>query len=325
MLTDLFESIPEEILSSSQQLDLNIQSKNCSEAINSLLQRTVLLGGKRLRPLLTLLMGSFFGAKNEQILPYAKAIEMVHGASLAHDDVIDLATQRRGAPSINIDASNKKAVLAGDFLLADVIVSLSETGNLELVKQMSYVIQDLALGEWIQADAKENKNYTREIIESIASKKTASVMSWCCFAAAIEQNLSTNIIHYAKELGSNLGLAFQLMDDTLDFSGASQKDYQLDLKNGMLNSVVYEWLELNPDKMKAFKLGEDIYDLVGDNNLSEAVSIIQKNAHAHLNKCKEILILLQEELPQSIQSLECHQRSIKPLNLIIDYMGGRKF
>jgi geranylgeranyl pyrophosphate synthase len=325
MLKELFDSIPKEILSSSQQLNLNIESKNCHQAINSLLQRTVLLGGKRLRPLLTLLMGPFFGAENSKCLPYAKAIEMVHAASLAHDDVIDLATQRRGAPSINIDASNKRAVLAGDFLLADVIVSLSETGNLELVKQMSYVIQDLALGEWIQADAKENRNYTREIIENIALKKTASVMSWCCYAAAIDQKLPENIIQYAKELGSHLGLAFQLMDDSLDFSGASKKDYQLDLKNGMLNSVVYEWLELNPDKMNAFKSGEDIYVLVGDNNLSEAVSIIQKNAHVHLRKCKEILILLQQELPLSITSLTSHKNSIKPLNLIIDYMGGRKF
>jgi geranylgeranyl pyrophosphate synthase len=325
MLVELFETIPKDILESSQKLDLNIESKNCDDAVNSLLQRTVLLGGKRLRPLLTLLMGSFFGANTKSIIPFAKAIEMVHGASLAHDDVIDLATQRRGAPSINVDASNKKAVLAGDFLLADVIVSLSNTGQLELVKEMSFVIQDLALGEWIQSDAKESKHYTREIIENIAHKKTASVMSWCCFAGAIAEDMPQNIVQYARELGSHLGLAFQLMDDTLDFSGASQKDYQLDLKNGMLNSVVYEWLELNPEKMKSFKEGEDIYSLVGDHNLSDAVTIVQTTAHNHLEKCKEILSLLQNELSSDIKNSKNHQQSIVPITRIIDYMGGRKF
>jgi geranylgeranyl pyrophosphate synthase len=325
MLIELFETIPKDILDTSQQLNLNIKSKNCNEAINSLLQRTVLLGGKRLRPLLTILMGSFFGANTKSMLPFARAIEMVHAASLAHDDVIDLATERRGAPSINVDASNKKAVLAGDYLLANVIVLLSETGNLKLVKEMSHVIEDLAQGEWIQSDAKESKHYSREIIENIAHKKTASVMSWCCLSGAINQNMPNTVVDYSRQLGSHLGLAFQLMDDTLDFSGSSKKDYQLDLKNGMLNSVVYEWLELNPEKMKAFKSGEDIYTLVGDNNLSEAVSIVQKIAHMHLGKCKEILSLLQKELPENITKMKNHQDSILPITRIIDYMGGRKF
>lgn len=325
MLTDLFQSIPKDILETSQKLDLNIESKNCNEAVNSLLQRTVLLGGKRLRPLLTLLMGSFFGSDTEKMKPFAKAIEMVHGASLAHDDVIDLATTRRGVPSINVDASNKKAVLAGDFLLADVIVTLTKTGQLELVKEMSYVIQDLAMGEWIQSDAKDSREYTSEIIENIAHKKTASVMSWCCLAGAILENEPQNIVQYARELGVHLGLAFQLMDDTLDFSGQSQKDYQLDLKNGMINAVVYEWLVLNPDKMQAFKNGEDIYTLVGDHNLSEAVTLVQKKAEDHLNRSRELLQLLQTEISPEVKSTSLHQESIKPMELIIDYMGGRKF
>ncbi|MBT7608662.1 MAG: hypothetical protein HN576_02830 [Bacteriovoracaceae bacterium] len=325
MLVELLNTIQKDILKASQELNLNIESKNCDDAINSLLQRTVLLGGKRLRPLLTLLMGSFFNADTKSMIPFARAIEMVHGASLAHDDVIDLATQRRDAPSINVDASNKKAVLAGDYLLADVIVSLANTGNLELVKQMSYVIQDLALGEWLQSDAKESKVYTRKIIENIAHKKTASVMSWCCFAGAIVQNMPSNITKYAKELGFHLGIAFQLMDDTLDFSGLNQKDYQLDLKNGMLNSVVYEWLELNPEKMKSFVEGEDIYTLVGDDNLSDAVAIVQTTALNHLEKCKEILELLQTELPADIQESSNHKQSIVPIHCIIEYMGGRKF
>ncbi len=325
MLANLFKEIPEDILYSSQKMDLNIESKSCEEAINSLLQRTVLLGGKRLRPLLTLLMGSFFGAETKKMIPFAKAIEMVHGASLAHDDVIDLAESRRGRPSINVDASNKKAVLAGDFLLADVIVTLTETGKLELVREMSYVIQDLSVGEWIQSDAKESRYYGRDIIQKIAFKKTASVMAWCCFAGAIVQDLPENIIKYARELGGHLGLAFQLMDDTLDFSGQSQKDYQLDLKNGIINSVVFEWLELNLEKKKLFQAGKEIQHLIGDENLTEAVTIVQKTAKEHLVKARELLMVLQEELPEELRNNELHKRAIKPMELIIEYMGGRQY
>src|SRR5690606_31879505 len=123
----------------------------------------VLLGGKRLRPLLTYLCGNFFGVKADALDVYAKAIEMVHAASLSHDDVVDGANTRRGKPSINAESSNKQAVLAGDYLLADVIVELTKQGDLTLVQEMSYVIQALAEGEWIQLDAAASRQYTREL------------------------------------------------------------------------------------------------------------------------------------------------------------------
>ncbi|TNF28192.1 MAG: polyprenyl synthetase family protein [Deltaproteobacteria bacterium] len=325
MLTELLSSIDPHILESINEMELGIESENCNKEVNQLLQNTVLVGGKRLRPMLTQLMGAFFGRSVEEVVPFAKAIELVHAASLAHDDVIDNATERRGVPSINIAGSNKKAILAGDYLLADVIVTLTKTGHLELVKEMSFVIQDLAEGEWIQSDACESRHYTEEIIKKIAELKTASVMSWCCLAPAYLSGQSDNLVEYARSFGSHLGLAFQMMDDTLDFSGQSKKDQLLDLKNGVVNSVVYKWFTMRPDVFDKFKSGEDIMSLVGEENLDKAVEAIQKQAHWHLEQAKNVLGIMETELSNEIKNTSAHKNSIKPLNLIIDYMGGRKF
>lgn len=322
MLSSFLQTVPKKTLWRVQTLDLNIESKTCHHEVNSLLQRTVLMGGKRLRPLLTYLMGNLFNVDSERLTPYAKSIEMVHAASLSHDDVIDNATTRRGKPSINKVGSNKKAVLAGDYLLADVIVSLTNEGHLDLVREMSCVIQDLAEGEWIQLDASEERQYSRELIEKIAAKKTASVMSWCCIAPAYLAKQSHAVIEYARQFGHNLGIAFQLMDDTLDFSGNSKKDNMLDLQNGIVNAVVFEWLELNPEYKEKFKNGENIKSLLDQNKLDEAIEIVKNRALKHLDQCHELLeILIREAGLNQDRAKEAK----RPLELILQYLAERKF
>jgi geranylgeranyl pyrophosphate synthase len=324
MLDSLFATIPKDILMRVNNLDLNISSENCNQEINRLLQRTVLVGGKRLRPLLTYLMGNLVGLSPIDVTPYSKAIELVHAASLSHDDVVDNATTRRGRPTINASSSNKNAVLAGDYLLADVIVELSELGNLELVSEMARIIQDLAEGEWIQLDAQRSRKYTREIISTIAHKKTASVMSWCCVAPAIVAGLSPTLVQYARNFGVNLGVAFQLVDDTLDFSGNSKKDYHLDLENGVINSVIYEWLALNPELMTKFQNGEDIISLWDNSNLDEAIDIIRASAEDHLQKARDLLEVLTREL-YGDEASQSRDAVLKPIHMMISFLGRREF
>ena len=243
MLASYLSKIPPYILAKTKTLDLGPNDNYANDEIYDLLKRTVLLGGKRLRPLLTYLMADFFGQNLDEATILARSIELVHAASLSHDDVVDNATTRRGNTSINVLSSNKKAILAGDYLLADVIIGLSKLGRPEIVSEMAQIIQDLAQGEWIQLESSERRNYSHEIIETIALKKTASVMSWCCSSPAIMMGQNEVIVNYARSFGQKLGLAFQLIDDTLDFSGQSQKDHLLDLDNGIINSVIFEWFQ----------------------------------------------------------------------------------
>ncbi len=327
--TDFLLNIPKPILLRLKDIDLNIPSKNCNQAVNELLQRSVLMGGKRLRPLLTFIFCDFFGVDlaDERCDVCASSIEMVHAASLAHDDVIDEATLRRGNPSINIQASNKKAVLAGDYLLAAVINRLTQKGSLELVGEMSLVIQALSEGEWIQADAIEHRQYTRDLIEKIALNKTSSVMTWCGVSAAIisesASSQKTEICDLARSFGHHMGLAFQLLDDTLDFSGDSQKDNLLDLKNGQVNSVIYEWLELHPDILKKFKDGEDIMDLFSDDRIDEAISMVRGQAQNHLGICRENLAQMKGLLTGHVDQKNL-DRGEKTLNFILKFLEDRK-
>ncbi len=314
MITDFLDSLPAQVLDRSRNLELSIRSVNAHAAIDDLLLRTVLKGGKRLRPLLTYLVANLFKVDLDSITPFARAVELVHAASLSHDDVIDNATTRRGSPSINILGSNKRAVLAGDYLLSSVIVDLSSTGNLQLVKEMSLVINDLSIGEWLQLDLIKSREYCRELIREIALKKTSSVMSYCTVAPAIFANMPIEVEELSRQFGINLGLAFQLIDDTLDYSGGSQKDHELDLKNGTVNAVLFEYLSVNIDLMKRFKAGEDLVNLIDTESIKPFVEKISNEAHGYLENAQVDLEKIGEYLKKTLY-LEKDDKQNESLNL----------
>lgn len=316
MVNDLLETLPADILTRTKSLDLVIKSSRCHSAIDDLLSRTVLLGGKRLRPLLTYLVGHLFDADLGRVAPYARSAELVHAASLAHDDVIDNATTRRGRPSINILASNKKSVLAGDYLLAKVIVDLSQAGHVDLVQEMSFVIKELSEGEWLQLDLIESRDYTLDKIMSIASMKTSSVMSYCTIVGAYLTNQPKDVIEYCRTFGHHLGIAFQLIDDTLDLSTDSLKDSLLDLQNGIVNSIFYKFLEKNPELFLRYKAGEDLSKVVILDELQNSASEIRSLAEEHLQMANQQLLNIEEKLSISSDRFD-------HLRLILSYLALR--
>lgn len=325
MTPTFLANVSPDIIENIQDLSLDVPSENCHQAINELLKQTVLVGGKRLRPLLTFLMGDLFDSDKTCLTTCAAAIEMVHAASLSHDDVIDEATTRRSAPSINKVSGNKKAVLAGDYLLAGVINNLAKMGNLELVQEMALIISSLAEGEWLQLDTSLNRNYSREVISEIAYHKTASVMSWCTVAPAylnqcVDETNREKLISLSRDFGVKLGHAFQLWDDTLDFSKGSQKDQNLDLENDIVNAVVYEWLSLDDRSMELFKKGEGLKDLAPstqDENLKKALVKVEAEASALLEECRQILVGIARLIPAD------RKEKLVPLGDIIDYLEAR--
>lgn len=326
MVTDFLDSLPPDVLLRSKNLDLRVRSVAAHAAIDDILSRSVLRGGKRLRPLLTFLMANLFKVELDLIAPFAKATELVHAASLSHDDVIDNATLRRGAPSINILATNKKAVLAGDYLLSSVIVDLCSTGELGLVKEMSLVIKDLSEGEWLQLDLISSRDYSRELIREIALKKTSSVMSYCTVAPSIFTKMPHEVQTICRNFGISLGLAFQLIDDTLDYSGDSLKDQELDLKNGIVNAVVFELLDTRPELMKRFKEGEDLTGLLISEDINPSVKAISNEALGHLENARQALTALEDHLSMTLykdQPTELEE-ALSHLHLVISYMALRQ-
>ena len=209
-----------------------------------LLQDTCLKGGKRVRPALCYLMSGVLGFPLKQTKLYARSAEFVHSASLAHDDVLDEATTRRGKPTLNEAASNKKAILAGDLLLARVIAEITLETPRAVIIELAQTIEELVQGEWLQAEAVGVANISPKHLETVASLKTASLIRWCFVAPALSVPIPNGaLIDLCRDLGTSTGLAFQMVDDVLDFDESSGKDFAKDLREGLINTVSAEMLE----------------------------------------------------------------------------------
>lgn len=305
---ELFESLEPAVISRTHELEMSSAVPGGREAIHKALDETVLLGGKRLRPLLTYLIANGLGINLKEVDLFAQSIEKVHAASLAHDDVIDNATKRRGRDSINIVSSNKKAILAGDYLLANVIGELTEYGNLEIVSETSKVIKELSEGEWLQMELIDQRNYSMEDIINVAIFKTSSVMKWCCVVPAIVADLPSSIIEMWREFGKHLGIGFQLIDDTLDFTGNKEKEALIDLQNGIVNSVLYFWLENNSDIKKQYESGEELLSLWNESGKESALAMAKDLAFDHIHQCELLLDKIAGELAkdESLKSFSNH-------------------
>jgi geranylgeranyl pyrophosphate synthase len=318
-LTDLLAQIPPLVLEELSALNFSVEHQRASTAIAELLNHTVLDGGKRLRPMLTLLVGNLVGADLKQVALLAKSIEQVHAASLAHDDVIDEATTRRGRPSINHQGDNKKAVLAGDYLLAQVISDLCVLERPDILRAMASVIQDLAFGEWIQWDVILDRAPTQQLLRDIADKKTASVMSWCTYSPCLLINADPHVLELSHSFGRHLGIAFQLMDDTLDELDSSAKDKNLDVDNDQVNAVVFEWMREAPQRLEQFREGMTLASLTKDADFSSARDRVKATAHDHLNSARECLQKL-------TRALDCeHHQAKNALETIILFLEERRF
>ena len=286
----------EKITGHFSNLTFVLPSKIGQTAVRDALNKTVLNGGKRIRPYLTYLFSNLCKIGDESLINcLCESIEFVHAASLAHDDVIDNATSRRGNPSINILVGNKKSILAGDYLLANVIEKLCLFNNPKLIKEMANTIRDLSLGEWLQYDLISSRQYQEDSFEKISSLKTSSVLKWCVVGPLIAGGYSEKSIELGRRFGESLGLSFQYSDDILDFKGSSQKDLNLDLKNNQLNIVTYNYL-LKNDLMSKFQSGEDLLNLVNISDIEIYVTEVEKMVRENLSVCKNLFSEICDEL-----------------------------
>ena len=301
-------------------LQFDLKSWESNERIGNLVSSSVLKDGKRLRPILTFLAADIWGVSHDQIAPFARVVELVHAATLAHDDVIDQADFRRGKPSINAIAGNKKAVLAGDYLLA---YSLSEVASYQrprLVTCLAEIISDLAEGEWIQIENSDALTLTETDVDRVALKKTGSVLRWCSQAAPLYLDIEGQGITLSREFGETLGLAFQMTDDILDFKRNDGSELA-DIKNDVINSVIFKvWsMKLDSESISPSSVrGKDL-----PNELIEpALNSVRKRVHILLQRCKDILDEIEAYLPLDRQKSSSDPAKQALLN-IIHYLDNR--
>ena len=196
-------------------------------------------GGKGFRAKLIKMMADNLGldAKAEHLL--AQTIEFIHNASLLHDDLVDRSHLRRGKTAGWLKYTPEYAVLAGDYLLARVMVNLSGHGNIRLVQYTSEIISDLLEGEWLQDSVVGDFFVTLEQLDRIHNLKTASLFKWCIRAPFLAQERYDVELHQTlEEMGTLLGQLFQRSDDLLDYDIRNNEGKAIlgDLKSGYLNS-----------------------------------------------------------------------------------------
>ncbi|XP_034718513.1 decaprenyl-diphosphate synthase subunit 1 isoform X1 [Etheostoma cragini] len=228
--------------------------------------------GKAIRPLIVVLMAralNIHSNRSGDLIPgqrhVAMITEMIHTASLVHDDVIDGSDKRRGKSTINEVWGEKKAILAGDFILSVASMAMARIGNNTVVKVFAQVIEDLVRGEFMQLGSKENENERFKHYLEKTFKKTASLIANSCKAVSVLVNSDPEVHEIAYQYGRNVGIAFQLVDDVLDFTSGtnhlgkpSAADLKLGLATGPVLFACRQFPELHSMIMRRFSLKGDI-------------------------------------------------------------------
>ncbi|XP_057519573.1 solanesyl-diphosphate synthase 1, mitochondrial-like isoform X2 [Amaranthus tricolor] len=232
--------------------------------------------GKRFRPTVLLLMGTALNMpismsstlvvdnletelrRRHQCI--AEITEMIHVASLLHDDVLDDADTRRGVSSLNSVMGNKLAVLAGDFLLSRACVALASLKNTEVVSLLATVVEHLVTGETMQMTTTSEQRLNMEYYMEKTYYKTASLISNSCKAIALLAGQTAEVATLAFDYGKNLGLAYQLIDDVLDFTGTSAslgKGSLSDIRHGIVTAPLLFAIEEFPQLSEVVQRGFD--------------------------------------------------------------------
>ena len=226
--------------------------------LRSALEHLLAAGGKRIRPTLGLLVGNMLGAPEEKLITLGASVELLHTATLVHDDLIDGALLRRGMPTLNARWSPAATVLTGDFLFARAAKLAAETDHLPLMKLFADTLATIVNGELTQMFSArgviERQNYYQRIYAKTASLFEMSSLAACMVATEDEEMRAS-----MKAFGYEVGMAFQIVDDILDFTGeqsAVGKPIGSDLLNGLVTLPAIYYAEANPHDEDILSLPE---------------------------------------------------------------------
>lgn len=224
-------------------------------------------GGKRMRPILMLLMAKNYGQISDVTQHSAVGLELLHTASLVHDDVVDESGERRGQASVNATYNNKVAVLVGDFILSTALLHVSFTNHQGIVQELSELGRTLAAGEILQLSNIQNRDISEDVYYQVIEKKTAALFQSCASIGALSAGATDEMVKEAGEFGRNLGIMFQIRDDIFDYFDSKEigKPTGNDMTEGKLtlpviyalNNTNFESMQTLAKKVKAGTINPD--------------------------------------------------------------------
>ena len=228
--------------------DSSLSSSNA--LLDSVVSHIRQRNGKMMRPILVLLVARLYDVVRPSTLHAAVSLELLHTASLVHDDVVDESTERRGQLSVNAIFNNKVAVLTGDYLLATSLVHAEQTKSHLIIRLVSLLGQDLADGELLQLSNVSNHSFSEVVYFDVIRKKTAALFAACAEAAALSVQVGEEEVAFARLLGEYIGICFQIKDDIFDYSESKEigKPTGNDMVEGKLTLPALHVLNTVKDK-----------------------------------------------------------------------------
>lgn len=199
-------------------------------------------GGKRMRPMLILLTARNYGVVSDVTLHGAVGLELLHTASLVHDDVVDESSERRGQASVNATYDNKVAVLVGDYILSTALLSVSFTGHQDIIQNLAELGRTLSNGEILQLTNIQNQEISEDVYYQVIRQKTAALFESCSAVGALSVGATSEQVEQAKKFGQNIGIIFQIRDDIFDYYDSKEigKPTGNDMAEGKLTlPVIY--------------------------------------------------------------------------------------
>jgi len=285
-----------------------VQVSNQHLELDAALRRLILSGGKRVRPIVALLTGRMLGCDDDRLITLAAAVELLHTATLVHDDLIDDAMVRRGIATINSKWTSAATVLTGDYIFARAAKLAAETNSVEVLKIFADTLATIVSGELTQQFSGRGDlsrgNYDKRIYA-----KTASMFVLATTASAILSEVDSSIIGKMKKYGFSIGMAFQIIDDVLDFTSEQTiigKPVASDLRQGLITLPTIYFVEKNPLEKNSVQAISDNY--YNEEAISKIVLSIRASGAIEysLNEASKYIdegVKTLEDLPENSEKL----------------------
>ena len=254
-LDDLLRPIQAELNSFQHYFENSLKSHVF--LINQVMKYVIAQKGKKMRPMLLLLSAKLSGDCTEQTYSAATLVEVLHTATLVHDDVVDEAETRRGLPSINSIWRNKVSVLIGDYLFSKALVKMVALKHPEMLELLAHTADKLVTGEIDQIDRARSDTMTEDAYYAMIEDKTASLLATGCKLGAMTTSNDKKVWDALYEYGRNFGIAFQIKDDLFDFEGRASsvgKPIGLDVKHNMVTlPIIHALQQCGKSEQREFK------------------------------------------------------------------------
>ena len=280
-------------------------------------------GGKRLRPMLTLAAARLCGYEGPYHVHLATTVEFIHTATLLHDDVVDESSQRRGRPTANLLWDNQSSVLVGDYLFARSFQLMTEPGSMRVMKILSNAAATIAEGEVLQLTAAQNLATTEAVYLQVVRGKTAALFSAATEVGGVIADAPEAHVRALFEYGDALGIAFQIVDDLLDYKGdpnATGKNIGDDFRERKLTLPVIKAVTLANDEERAFWVRTIEKGKQVDGDLEHALALLHK--HGTLSTTREDALAWASKAKAALSPLPAHD--IKDMLVdIADYVVSR--